>query len=368
MRFQTSRREFLGALAGTSGAMLLAPHILNAAETDPRVAQIVARTIAVDMHSHVLIPYGKSSADAKSDAAIDLAGEMKRAGFSVICETFNIDAMVSKEPGFYYKNYEQAMAYEDRLLAANKMRRALMMKDIETAHALSQPIVVQSAEGAQFIEGRLERVEESYKRGLRHLQFLHEQDDAVAPMGDVYTAPAEHLGGLTSFGAQVIKECNRLGIVVDLAHGTSDTVIAALKVATQPMLVSHTGLIPEAEQANADMQRRLIAKDVAKEVAKAGGVMGVWWRLADSVKDHVAGIRRMVDAIGVDHVGIGTDTNLTSSNSLPYTNKIWPDQNGGYFYAIAGEMLKQGFTPEEIGKVGGGNFCRVFGKATAGRA
>lgn len=360
-----SRRQILAALAGTSGAMLLAPRSLYAAAPDPRVAQIVARTIAVDMHSHVLIPYVKNPADAKPDLDVDLAGEIKRAGFSVVCETFNIDAIVSKEPGFYNSNYQQAMAYEDRLLARNHMRRALTMKDIETAHTQHQPIIIQSAEGAQFLEGRLERIEESYKRGLRHMQFLHEQDDTVAPMGDVYTAPAEHLGGLTPFGAQVIRECNRLGMVVDLAHGTSSTVLAALKVATQPMLVSHTGLIPQAEQANADMQRRLIATDVARAVADAGGVVGVWWRLADSVKDYVTGIKRMADAIGVDHVGIGTDTNITSSNSLPYTNKIWPDQNAGFFYAVAAEMLKQGFHPEEISKVGGGNFCRVFAKVTA---
>jgi len=367
MALNPSRREFLTAIAGTGGAMLLAPHRLHAAETDPRVTQIVARTIAVDMHSHVLIPYVKNPADAKSDPDIDLAGEMRRAGFSAVCETFNIDAIVSKEPGFYNSNYMQAMAYEDRLLARNHMRRALTMKDLEAAHALHQPIIVQSAEGAQFIEGRLERIEESYKRGLRHLQFLHEQDDTVSPMGDVYTAPAEHLGGLTAFGAEVIKECNRLGIVVDLAHGTSSTVLASLKVATQPMLVSHTGLIPEAEQAKADMQRRLIFKDVAREVANAGGVVGVWWRLSDSVKDYVNGIKRMADAIGVDHVGIGTDTNITSSNSLPYTNKIWPDQNAGFFYAVAAEMLKQGFTPDEISKIGGGNFCRVFAKVTSSR-
>jgi len=74
----------------------------------------------------------------------------------------------------------------------------------------------------------------------------------------------------------------------------------------------------------------------------------------------------MVDVIGVDHVGIGTDTDLTASYQLPYTNQIWPDENGGFFYAVAGEMLKQGFTPDEISKVGGANFCRIFGKVTSG--
>lgn len=126
------------------------------------------------------------------------------------------------------------------------MRRAVNLKDLETAHKQRQPVVIQSAEGAQFIEGRLERIEEAYQRGLRNLQLVHERDDLVSPLGDVYTAAA-HLGGLTPFGAQVMRECNRMGIVVDLTHATYDTVRGALKVATQPVLYSHAALLPEGE-------------------------------------------------------------------------------------------------------------------------
>jgi membrane dipeptidase len=363
----SSRREFLTALAGTGGAMLLAPRQLSA-DVDPRVAQIVSRTTAVDMHSHVQIRFVKDPADAKPDSDIDLAGEMKRSGFSAVCQTFNLDA-AGIETGDYYKYNLQALAFEDRLLARNHMRRALNLKELQTAHDQRQPIIVQSVEGAQFIEGRLERVEEAYNRGLRHLQLVHERDDVVLPLGDVYTATA-HLAGLTPFGAQVVKECNRLGIVVDLAHGTYETVTGALKAATQPLIISHTGMSSAAGKRNtsADMQRRLTTKEHARQVADAGGVIGVWWRLVVTMTDYVAAIKDMVDAVGVDHVGVGTDTDLTASYVLPYTNKIWPDENGGFFYALAGEMLQQGFTADEIGKIGGGNFCRVFAKVTTGHA
>jgi membrane dipeptidase len=362
-----SRRKFLMALTATGGAMLLGPGPLEAAEIDPRVAQIVASTIAVDMHSHVQIRFVKDAPSASPDPDLDLAGEMKRAGFSAICGTYNVDTISSGESGDYYNYNLQALAFEDRLLARNHIRRALNMRDLQTAHDQGQPIIVQSAEGAQFIEGRLERIEEAYQRGVRHLQLVHEQDDRVSPLGDVYTAPA-HLGGLTPFGAQVIKECNRLGIVVDLAHGTYETVTRALKVATQPLIISHTGLSRDAGKStpSADMRRRLTTKEHAREVADAGGVLGVWWRLVGTTEEYVAGIRDMVDAVGVDHVGIGTDTDLMSSNMLPYTNKIWPGQNSGFFYAVAGEMLNQGFRPDEIRKIGGGNFCRIFAKVTSG--
>lgn len=369
-RSNRSRREFLTAMAATGGAMLLGPDQLKAAELQPnavdgRVAQIVAKTIAVDMHSHVQIRFGKKPTDSIPVPAIDVAGEMKRSGFSAVCQTYGLDGGGGVEPGNDHEYYLQTLAFEDRLLEKNHMRRALTLEDLETAHAQRQPIIIQSVEGAHFLEGRLERIEEAYKRGLRHLQIVHERDDSVSPVGDVYTAPA-HLGGLTPFGAQVIKECNRVGMLVDLAHGTADTVAGALRTATQPPIVSHTCLSRETD--NADMRRRLIGKETAKAVADAGGIVGVWWRLCTSVTEYVASVKSMVDAIGVDHVGIGTDTDLAASYVLPYTNKIWPDMNGGFFFAVAGEMLKQDFTPDEIGKIGGGNFCRVFGKVTSGQA
>jgi membrane dipeptidase len=178
------------------------------------------------------------------------------------------------------------------------------------------------------------------------------------------------LGGLTAFGGEVVKECNRLGILVDLAHARGETVLGALKVATQPFIVSHTGLDtrPGSNPKLAEMMKpHLISKERAKVVADAGGVVGVWTKLADSPKEFVENLRAMVDAIGIDHVGIGTDTDLLSAKVGQGTNKAWPGLTGGFFNVVAGEMLAQGFTPDDIGKVGGGNFCRVFGKATAGR-
>jgi membrane dipeptidase len=168
-----------------------------------------------------------------------------------------------------------------------------------------------------------------------------------------------------------VKECNRLGILVDLAHASAETVLAALKVAVQPLIVSHTGLDSRTggNPRMAEMMKpHLISKERAKVVADAGGVIGVWTKLADSQKEFAENIKAMVDVVGIDHVGIGTDTDLLSSRVGQGTNKAWSGRTEGFFYAVVGEMLRQGFTPDDIGKVGGGNFCRVFGKVTAGRA
>lgn len=164
----------------------------------------------------------------------------------------------------------------------------MTLSDLRTAHRRGRPTAIQAIEGCHFLEGQVERVEEAYDRGMRHLGLLHDKD-ASAPLGDVYTNPPR-FGGLTDLGARVVKECNRLGMLIGMAHGSADTVDAVLKLSTVPILVSHTGLdtrlgnIPM--MANA-MRARLISKDQARRVADAGGVIGVWTHLGDTPDEYV---------------------------------------------------------------------------------
>ncbi len=359
-----SRREFMTALAAGMST-LVRPRALLAAEPDPRLNEVLARTIAVDMHSHVGIPFGKPSAPLPK---FDLAGEMKRAGFSAVIQTYEVDS-VPAGPGQDYVHNLEALDFEDRLLAAAKVPRALTLKDLETAHARRRPIIIQSAEGAQFLEGRIERVEEVYKRGLRNLQLVHERDAMVKPLADIYTRAAQ-FDGLTDFGAQVVKECNRLGIVIDLTHMSYDAVKAALKISNQPMLFSHTSLQPGPNDRPAVpmMAPRLLGKEEIRAIADAGGVIGVWWHGSNTAGEYVEMIKRVVDVAGVDHVGIGTDSDLEPGVQRTYTNAIWAGEARGFFPAVAAEMLVAGFTPDEITRLGGGNFGRVFGQVTATRS
>jgi membrane dipeptidase len=267
----------------------------------------------------------------------------------------------------------------DRQLERNGLKRSLTPADIRSAHQNRQPAVIQAVEGSHFLQGHLERVEEAYKRGLRHLGLLHDSDASV-PLGDVYTNPPRY-GGLTAFGAAVIKECNRLGILVDLAHANLPTTEAALKVANRPVIISHTGLDTQlgSNPSFAHMMLpRLMSTEQAKLVANAGGLIGVWTHLSDTPLEYAKNIRALVDVIGVDPVCIGTDTKLTQPSPRPggpppggpqharigeRTNQAWQDQTAGFYYVVVDAMLKTGFTPEEIGKIGGGNFLRVFGEA-----
>ena len=406
MEFQASgsRRQFLSTVAMTAGtAIMLRPRLGWAvADTlDPRVAGIVDSTIGIDTHNHIDVPL---TAAEMPGTYIDLAGEMKKSGLSAICMTFATDY----QQGDAYERFLNGMAAMDRQLQYNGMKRSLTPADVNMAHKNHQPTAIQAIEGGHFLQGNLERVEEAYGRGLRHFGLLHDSD-ATVPLGDVYTKPPA-FGGLTAFGVSVIKECNRLGILVDLAHASLQTTEAALKVTTRPVIISHTGLDTQlgSDPRMAQMMRpRLISKEQAKIVADAGGVVGVWTHLADTPLEYARNIRALVDVMGVDHVCIGTDTKLTPSrpngpggpggNGGPggggpppggigqggprpggpgpgrqngprvgeRTSLVWQDQTAGFYYVVVDAMLKTGFTPVEIGKIGGGNFLRMLGEAVS---
>jgi membrane dipeptidase len=234
------------------GAMLLRPAWLKAAGDgiDPRVEQIMSGIIGIDMHNHVY-PAGtephpqhdqpRRQKELQQVPDLFLAEELRRSGLTAVCASFVLDFAPNDKPGDARDNFLRWLTAIDAQLEKGHIHRALSLQDLQAAHDHGHPTIVQTVEGAQFIEGRLDRVQEAYKRGVRHLQLLHQRDDMVSPLGDTNTAPA-HLGGLTGFGAEVVRECNQLGIVVDLAHASHETVLGALKVATQPLIVSHTSL------------------------------------------------------------------------------------------------------------------------------
>jgi membrane dipeptidase len=390
MSMSGSRRQFLSTVAGTGASMLLLPRAGYAADaTDPAVVEIVAKTIGIDTHNHIDVPLTESDMPGPD---IELAGEMTRSGLSAICMTFATDY----QQGDAYDRFLKGMASMDRQLKGNNVKRSFTPAEIRAAHENHQPTVIQAIEGAHFLQGKIERVEEAYGRGLRHFGLLHDSD-ASEPLGDVYTNPPRY-GGLTPFGAAVIKECNRLGMLIDLAHANVQTTEAALKTTNRPVVISHTGLDTQlgSNPSMAGMMRpRLIGKEQAKAVANAGGAIGVWTHLADTPLEDAKNIRALVDVVGVDHVCIGTDTKLTppfggrgpggrgrgpngvgpaggrgpngggrgGPRAGERTNLAWQDQTAGFYYVVVDAMLKTGFTPDEIGKIGGGNYLRIFGEA-----
>ena len=155
--------------------------------------------------------------------------------------------------------------------------------------------------------------------------------------------------GLTSFGAEVIRACHRLGFVCDVAHATADMVKQAVKVATEPLLLSHTALFGSQAMGPTQLSGRQISLDHARAVAETSGSIGIW-HFFPSLEKYVDGLKEMAELVGVDHVSIGTDQHVSPGSVSDYTQWVH----------LVAAMLRGGFTPEDAGKIAGGNYMRIF--------
>lgn len=211
------------------------------------------------------------------------------------------------------------------------------------------PAVVLAVEGCDGLEGGLGRLEDLAARGVRSLQLVHYR---VNETGDIQTAPAVH-GGLTRFGADVVRRMNALGIMPDVAHCTEATALGVCAASTKPVLCTHANMQDDSGHP------RFISPAYAQAVAGTGGVIGAWiavlWdRPWESFIDHLF---RLVDAVGVDHVGIGTDMPVgVAETAMP---------DFARHADIPAALAASGLAPAEIAAICGGNWLRAF---TATRA
>jgi membrane dipeptidase len=247
-------------------------------------------------------------------------------------------------PGELYASTYRQLAQVTARIGSGALAPVTGPADLDATRGSRRPAAILAVEGGDFLEGRLERVEEAHRRGIRSIQLVHYH---VNELGDIQTEPARH-GGLTPFGRDVVREMNRVGIVVDLAHATFDGVKAAVEVSTKPMILSHTVLeVPWA---------RAVSREHARLVAAHGGVVGIFpvAIAGRGLSGYVDAIARMVEAIGPDHTGIGTDMDGISPPSFATFDDYaeWP--------SIPEALLARGFAPADVTKVMGGNFSRVF--------
>jgi membrane dipeptidase len=254
-------------------------------------------------------------------------------------------ALRTPEAGLLYAYHLDRLAWVDEMVAKHGLRRALSAADLEAAHREGQPAIVGDVEGLDFLEMKLERLEEAHRRGVRHVQLVHYTPNDI---GDFQTGMVTHQG-LTSFGAEVIRACHRLGFVCDVAHATEETVKQAVKVATKPLLLSHTALSGSPAMGPTPLAGRQISHDHARAVAETGGAVGIW-HFFPSLDKYVDGLKEMVEVIGVDHVSIGTDQQVAPGSLQDYA--LWVQ--------LVAAMLRGGLAPEDAGKIAGGNYLRIF--------
>lgn len=348
----------LVAMSGGAGTLLTACTTAQSGgqvlAADPEIAALVDSTIGIDMHSHA------AGANGRPQPTYDLADRIRAGRMTAVCLCHPGDAPVIKrepdnrirtvrqpEPGELWRFTQRRLKWFDDLVTEQGVRRAVRRGDLEAAHRDKAPTIVQAIEGCQFLEGKLERIGEVYRRGVRHLQMVH---FFRSDLGDNQTEPADQ-SGLTALGREAIAECNRLGIVIDVAHATMRLVEAAATASKTPLILSHTAV---AQGQPAEFSRR-ISPSHAKLVASTGGVVGVWGNpfTLKSLDDYVDAIARAVDVAGAGHVGFGTD-----NSGFGPTPVVWDDYRD--FPSVVRLMRKRGFSPDEIRQITGGNYLRVF--------
>ena len=238
--------------------------------------------------------------------------------------------------------------------------------DVERAHATGRIGVLMAIEGvAKWLEGKLDVLGLYHRLGVRAVGITHgEGGDEPAllqrtksPFGPCTAADRENerknAGGLTDFGKAFLAESNARGIVTDLAHTNDKAFFEVLERSRLPVVMSHTAVFAQCPH------WRCLTNDQIKALAQNGGVMGVSFvpffidpvkPSLDRVVDHICYV---ADLVGIDHVGIGTDF-----DGIGQLVPLVPDVSR--LAVLTHAMMERGMSEEEIRKVWGGNFLRVF--------
>jgi len=324
------------------------------AETASAALDVLRGSISVDVHTHG----GRTGITSSAPPSGDIARDMRAGSLAVACLADvpdgpllgrNADgalAMVRPPaPGELYAHHLERLAWMDDLVDEHGVRRALSAAELDVAHKAGEPAIVADVEGLDFLDGKLERLEEAHRRGIRHLQLVHYTPNDI---GDFQTGVVTHRG-LTAFGAEVIRACHRLGFVCDVAHATEPMVTQAVRVATKPLLLSHTAVLGSRAMGATPLTGRQVTPEHARAIAETGGSIGIW-HFFPSLDRYVDGLKEMAEIVGVEHVSIGTDQHVTPGCVPDYTQWVH----------LVAAMLRGGFTREEAGNIAGGNYMRIF--------
>jgi membrane dipeptidase len=276
--------------------------------------------------------------------------------------------------------------YPDRLELARSA------DEVERIAASGKVASLIGVEGGHMIAGSLKILRVLAELGMRYLTLTHNDD---TPWADSATGDRAH-GGLTAFGREVIRELNRLGVLVDLSHTSEDTMRDAIEASTAPVIFSHSSA-----RSLCDVGRN-VPDEILRLLARNGGAIMVtfvpWFLTAAGAAAHAAGwaeVKRLkelhkddeqaraqafekyfrdhpaprttasdvadhIDHIrnvaGIDHIGIGSD--FDGSTSMPEDLRdvsMYPN--------LFAELARRGYSDDDLSKIAGRNVLRVMREA-----
>jgi len=273
------------------------------------------------------------------------------------------------------------MLWEEAEESKDSIRICLSSRDIDAALTEGKIAIVLTMEGGRPLEGKsnletLVGLRSFYRQGLRGIQLV---DNGRNRLGDG-KSEARTRGGLTNFGISVVKEANHLGMIVDVAHLTEPGFWDVIENSQDPIIDSHSNA-----RAVCDHPRNHTDEQI-KAIAQKGGVIGLSTNAAmtskeidkPTVDDLIKHLDYIAGLVGIDHVGLGPD-HLEFEMEI----NLWTPAPGwleGVFYGITDTyyiqdfnnitgfplfteaLLNRGYSNEEIKKVLGGNWLRVYGQ------
>jgi membrane dipeptidase len=252
--------------------------------------------------------------------------------------------------------------------------------EIRAAVAADRLALVLGFQNSTLLEGRVRFVELFAELGVRVIQLTYNNQNEIG--GSCYE---NEDSGLARFGREVIREMNRVGILIDLSHVGNRTTLDAIRWSEKPVAVTH---------ANADRlypHKRNKTDDVLKALAEKGGVLGCA-TYRNITGDHYCGsleawcemVARTVDFMGIDHVAIGTDRSHNHSKtdydwmrmgywtrrvdlgaaSAARPGRAPPPEwftEVHHLGRIPEGLARVGFKPDEVEKITAGNWLRLYG-------
>ncbi|MBR4898217.1 MAG: membrane dipeptidase [Prevotella sp.] len=206
-------------------------------------------------------------------------------------------------------------------------------------------------ENGLALGGQLQNVSHFAERGVVYITLCHNGDNDLC---DSCRGSNVH-GGVSRFGEQVIREMNRLGLMVDLSHAGDKSFFDALEISKTPIVCTHSSC-----RALCDHPRNLTDEQM-RRLAQAGGVMQVTLYNGFLRKDGKATILDAIDhlehaikVMGIDHVGLGTD--FDGDGGVPGL------ANASELTLFTYQLLQRSYSERDIQKIWGGNFLRVMGQ------
>lgn len=266
--------------------------------------------------------------------------------------------------------------------APDRAAPALTASDIERAHREGRFACIFGVQGASYLGHNFHLLSVFWRLGLRILQMTYNERNEL---GDGCLEPENR--GLTHRGIQIVRDSNRLGMLLDLSHGGHRTNLDVVEHSKDPVTISHTGaysLRPNPRNARDDLMRAVAAKGGVVGVAAfsdfvADTTDGYWPTLDDYLKQ----IDYVVNLVGVDHAAIGTDM-LEANAGVRWDNNTlrqYPEICGGMTIErhqiegfpnhsaiprITDGLLRRGYAEGDIQKLMGQNLIRLYRRVWRG--